>query len=47
VVVAVKDKLEKNKKNNLFAIKKIEKAFEHKIFKKNTQRAKDTSSSKT
>lgn len=32
VVVAVKDKLAKDPDNNLVAIKKIEKAFEHRVF---------------
>ena len=37
-VVAAVDKKNKDKNNNLIAIKKIEKAFEHKIFAKRTLR---------
>jgi len=38
VVVAAKDKEAVNQEKNLVAIKKIDKAFEHKIFTKRTLR---------
>lgn len=38
MVVAAQDKQSKDPENNLIAIKKIEKAFEHKIFTKRTLR---------
>lgn len=38
VVVASKDKKAKDPENDLVAIKKIEKAFEHKVFTKRTVR---------
>jgi len=38
VVVAAKDKKAKDPENDLVAIKKIEKAFEHKVFTKRTLR---------
>lgn len=38
VVVAAKDKKSKDPENDLVAIKKIEKAFEHKVFTKRTLR---------
>ena len=38
MVVAAKDKESKDKERNLVAIKKIDKAFEHKIFTKRTLR---------
>lgn len=38
VVVAAKDKEAANQEKNLVAIKKIDKAFEHKIFTKRTLR---------
>jgi serine/threonine protein kinase len=38
VVVAAKDKKAKDPENDLVAIKKIEKAFEHKVFTKRTVR---------
>ena len=37
-MVAAQDKLVEDPENNLIAIKKIEKAFEHKIFTKRTLR---------
>ncbi len=38
IVVAAKDKTNPDEATNLLAIKKIEKAFEHKIFTKRTLR---------
>lgn len=38
MVVAAKDKEAANQEKNLVAIKKIDKAFEHKIFTKRTLR---------
>lgn len=38
MVVAAKDKKAKDPENDLVAIKKIEKAFEHKVFTKRTLR---------
>jgi serine/threonine protein kinase len=38
IVVAAQDKNKEDSENNLIAIKKIEKAFEHKIFTKRTLR---------
>lgn len=38
MVVAAKDKKAKDPDNDLVAIKKIEKAFEHKVFTKRTLR---------
>ena len=38
VVVAAKDKGAEDENNNLVAIKKIEKAFEHKVFAQRTLR---------
>ncbi len=38
MVVAAQDKKSSDPENNLVAIKKIEKAFEHKIFTKRTLR---------
>lgn len=38
MVVAARDKEMKDKERNLVAIKKIDKAFEHKIFTKRTLR---------